>query len=750
MKRPFAVVGITYLIAQTAAVLCGASASAVLFCIAVLCAIVLFAVLRKRPAWLLPAVLSCAVCFGLNAGYMFFDVEPTLVLEGQTVMVSGRICCAPSVSFGRYYYVIETDSVFLDGMPQKVRFRLSSEKSLDADYGDKLFSEVTFGYRSRASSYTVNSLLADRVTLTAYLPYGAKPEITDGGESLYGFIIDLRERFCLSANELMGEELGGTLAGMVTGNTSGMDAVSYADYRDSGLSHLFAVSGLHLSLITSAVLMVLRRFIKDYRFASAACIPFVLFFMAFAGFSFSVVRAGIMLVLVHTARALRREADTLNSLGIAALVLCVLNPYAAGDAGMLMSFSATAGLTVLYSPLSAWVRGVVRYDPKSRWAFVIRPVLRISVSSVIASVCTFPIAVLCFGQISLLSPIANVLCMYPAYGFLIFGTLGAAVYCLPLVGGVLGAVLFVPAWLCGRLTSIIAGIIAEIPGAGVAANYPFIAVMLVMWLALIALYFVLFAKDKSSRPGAALVCALCLQMLMLGAVVHNILNLSSQSVMIFGSDKGISVALVSGGQCAVIGAGGDEYDSVEVCNQLHDRNISQAIAVCLPENSERYALSADNIIGQLEPKSVFLQPSGSRYEPISQMCERFDAEMYSVIDARFSASGCGISFEEYTDAEGGVWIWAQCGVTMLMCPEQGNFMLLPEEYCMPDIAVVPDSDMINISCVDPLAVFVCAGSERSAHESAVLEYRGMKNVYAADDGCVIVTKNGQGICVDQQ
>ena len=77
---------------------------------------------------------------------------------------------------------------------------------------------------------------------------------------------------------------------------------------------------------------------------SAACsMGFVLFFMGLAGFSPSVTRAGIMMLLYLGGFLLRREPDSLNSLGLAALVILFANPFAAADLGMLLSFSATAG-----------------------------------------------------------------------------------------------------------------------------------------------------------------------------------------------------------------------------------------------------------------------------------------------------------------------------------------------------------------------------------------------------------------------
>jgi len=168
MKRPFAVVGITYLIAQTIAVLCGLAVTTALFCMTLLCALVVFVLFKERPAWLMPALLSCLVCFGMSCGHRMLVVRPAQALEGNTVLLSGRVCEAPYESFGRYYYIIETDRILRDDMPQTVRFRLSSSRDLDIVYGDGIYTEVSFSSREENSA-AARSLRADGVMLTGYI-----------------------------------------------------------------------------------------------------------------------------------------------------------------------------------------------------------------------------------------------------------------------------------------------------------------------------------------------------------------------------------------------------------------------------------------------------------------------------------------------------------------------------------------------------------------------------------------------------
>ena len=82
---------------------------------------------------------------------------------------------------------------------------------------------------------------------------------------------------------------------------------------------------------------------------------FVMIYMALTGFTSSVIRSGIMMIIYLIGKEFFYESDSLNSLGIAALFMCLPNPYASGDIGMILSFSATLGIIILYPVLSDYV-----------------------------------------------------------------------------------------------------------------------------------------------------------------------------------------------------------------------------------------------------------------------------------------------------------------------------------------------------------------------------------------------------------
>ena len=133
---------------------------------------------------------------------------------------------------------------------------------------------------------------------------------------------------------------------MCVGERSGLSADLKQLFQQAGLSHILVVSGLHLSAIGALCYLALKRFLNRRAAAALSCLA-VLLFMCVVGFTPSVVRAGCVMLLIYIGKLLKQPGDTLTSLGLAALLLCIQNPFAAQDIGLLLSFSAT--LAVLFA-----------------------------------------------------------------------------------------------------------------------------------------------------------------------------------------------------------------------------------------------------------------------------------------------------------------------------------------------------------------------------------------------------------------
>ena len=206
--------------------------------------------------------------------------------------------------------------------------------------------------------------------------------------------------------------VSGFLTAELTGDKSAMDDGDYLAMQETGLAHLFAVSGLHCAfLVTLLALLISRR----QRLLCAVTIPLLLFYMVMVGMSPSVVRACIMQIFLLIAPLFRRGSDPLTSLAAALLVILLCNPFAAASVSLQLSFSATLGMVLLsprlYKLLTGWYKGKCR--PLRAALCFVAANLSATLSAVVF---TAPLTAWYFRIFVLVAPLSSLLAV-PAAGW---------------------------------------------------------------------------------------------------------------------------------------------------------------------------------------------------------------------------------------------------------------------------------------------------------------------------------------------
>lgn len=319
-----------------------------------------------------------------------------------------------------------------------------------------------------------------------------------------------------------------------------------------GTAHVVAVSGMHVAFLVS----LLRRLFGNRRWLNLLNIPCVLFFMAMTGFSASVVRAGIMQIIVLIGAAMHWEEDGLTSLSFALLLLLAVNPASIKNGGLQLSFAATLGI-ILFSD-RVFSALIAPFETSQRLhRFYRRPLLRKLINllcSTIASTFgalafTVPISAVMFGYVSVIAPLANLLILWAVSLAFSLG-----IICL-LAGFVIapaGAVLaWVPAVFVLYIDKV-ARLLARIPFASVYTTSVYIRA----WLVFAYIELILLSRLKSAGKLWAflasslvvLVCSICFSCVEAGS--------GSLTLSVLNVGQGQSVLLASQGCCAIVDCGG--------------------------------------------------------------------------------------------------------------------------------------------------------------------------------------------------
>lgn len=336
MTRRLAGFGVAFAMAELAAVCLPPLAvlPTAAFVVLVLGAACLRRTLRGYALPVLLGVLAGGVWFW---GYHTVVVLPRTELTGQTVtaLVVVSTDAEPSYQDGCLRGTLHI--VEMSGEPCSIK--VSCGAFPYAEPGDRFLA--TFSLQEITSGRYRQSWYAKGVFLEAeYLgDYEAREPSVSPVYVLYRLRQNLSRALCL----WLPNDLGGIEAAVLLGDTSRLLQTVEEEFRTAGVSHLLAISGLHLSLLCGLLSRRDGRF-RFFRPYLALQAVLVLFYMVFTGMSVSVLRAGILVLITLAGYALLQPPDLLTSLGLAAVLISFSNAYAPCDMGFQLSFCGVLGV----------------------------------------------------------------------------------------------------------------------------------------------------------------------------------------------------------------------------------------------------------------------------------------------------------------------------------------------------------------------------------------------------------------------
>lgn len=379
---------------------------------------------------------------------------PAAALDGKTADISGEITEINRFSGDTASYVIKTN---IDGINTYITVFAS-------DNGGKTGDNISF--RGKISLMTDSTLFSAKsfykskgVFLTA-APKG-DVVIYSGNVSIKGIICGYSEYIGERITDMLSGDEGGLIKAMFLGDKSGLsDYLSYNIQR-AGVSHFTAVSGMHLTVITHIILLIVSTAALKRRryFKFGVLMLLILIFTVFFKMSVSVVRSGIMLILYYGSEAFMRKSSPINSMGFAAFIITLFNPYACTDPALLLTLAGTFGVGVVSPVICGFLPKRDRfYGLKSGFA-----------ASLCAVLCTFPLSCIFFGGFSSVGVLTNLL-IYP---LALLAILCTALFAAA-TGGIDGGLMFI-AGLCAKGMILIINFFGELKYSYFKISYGFIA-----------------------------------------------------------------------------------------------------------------------------------------------------------------------------------------------------------------------------------------------------------------------------------
>lgn len=375
---------------------------------------------KKFKTATLPTVFVSvvAVCFILTA-YDYFVYNPYVKISSKDRTETVTITDFPYASGDKYYCLGKFTSEE-NGKTYKVRLSLNSASKYDFDYEEKINAlepgdKLTFKgyyYLIGGDNKAISQNFKSRGLFLGAYPKG-KLSVEKANSRSLGYYLK-REKvrtinLLLSSFDRNTASIG---IGVLLGDKSVLDSDTFLTIRNSGISHILAVSGLHLTVWIMFILNILESLGLNKRRWAIFLLGFDLLIMFFASFSGSVVRAGIMMGVYLLSVILKEQADSLNSLGLSAVILLTVNPFAALNISYLLSFVACFSIISAALPIISKGEAYIKTRWKSPYAIKILSSLFSSVViSVVVAIYTFPVISYYFGTLSVFSVLTNLLIM---------------------------------------------------------------------------------------------------------------------------------------------------------------------------------------------------------------------------------------------------------------------------------------------------------------------------------------------------
>ena len=542
MKRLFGTIGSTYLAVLAVAFFLPKSAVFLLAAGFVItgCGIVLAVKRFETGKTMLLAGISAALAVVSIFLYRNYIYQPVVDnYSDKEISFKGYIC--DEINIGSKIIVIPLQTEEINGEKAEVKINLTVEN---------LISKGCFLSASQDNSF----------------------ELRTTGEkhfSLYSLAVNVRMKCKSALTKLLNRDSGALCKAILLGDKYGLRKTYKHDFQRTGTSFLIVVSGMHLSVLCGLINILLKRTKISRLPRLIIFLVVVIGFSAVTGFTRSVMRAGIMVILAYCGDVVHRKVDSINSLGIAALILALPNPFVVGDLGVLMSFSTTLGIVLWAPKIIGFLTRVlhicsVKLKPL-RW--ILNFIVNLIAVSVSAALWVMPILTLFIGRIPLLVVPVSIITSPIASLILILSVIMLALYFIPFISVLAKPIALLLNVLCGAHLNI-NSFVASIPFSSVKTEKLYYFIWLGVTCALVAVGYLIHAKKK--YVVASILISACV--LGTGWSVQVLTDTHPTEIYLKQTYRGLTAGVSKDGSLSILCCGGNGRYNDDVIDDLYAYN----------------------------------------------------------------------------------------------------------------------------------------------------------------------------------
>lgn len=544
---------------------------------------------KKSPVSLI--LLGTAVGGFWFSQYYGMYLDAAVILDGVTESASIR---AADYSFETSYGIAVDGRITLSGKEYLVRAYLDEGKPLSP--GDRITGQFRFRVTTPDGAEDGTYHQGKGIFLLAY--QRDTVTVTKDAPTWRDVPAKLRLQIKTILKNHFPEDAYPFAKALLMGDTSDLGYAVDTDFKISGIRHVVAVSGLHVSILFG---MISTISFKKRWLTALAGFPALLLFAAVAGFTPSVTRASIMSGLMLLALLLDKEYDGPTALSFAVLVMLLANPLVITSASFQLSVGSVAGIFLFAGKIRKWMMSFFgEHKGKTLKGILIRWLTSSVSVTLSAMTVTTPFCAYYFGTVSLIGVVTNLLALW-IISFIFYGLITVCLLHLFLPAG--AAMLAKLITLPIRYVLLVAKIMADVPMAAMYTCSPYITA----WIVFVYVLLILFLLMRNRKPLLLSCCAvfgLCLAQLagwaepMLDDVRFTVLDVGQGQCLLFQTE----------GKTYMVDCGGDSdaASADTAAETLLSQGISRLDGLILTHLDRDHAGGAANLLSRIDTDLLIL------------------------------------------------------------------------------------------------------------------------------------------------
>lgn len=421
----------------------------------------------------------------------------------------------------------------------------------------------------------------------------------------------VRKEICDRIMEIFPEDTAGFSKALLIGEDSDVSFSQNISFQKSGIRHIIAVSGLHVSIMFSVIYLVTFR---RRLLTLLVSLPVMFLFAAVSGFSPSIIRACVMQVLIMVSDVILSEYDRETALATAAVVILLINPYAITSVNFQLSIGCMVGIFAFSGPIREFCYKKLNFSGRRSFKSKMIRWFGNSISvSLSATIITLPLCAMYFDMVTVAGVITNLLVLW-IIPFAFCGIIAACL--LSYVWLPLGAM---AAWGVSwgiRYVTSVSWLLSRIPGACAYTDSPYT----VLWIVCVAIFILyIIIKRKHSTLVITGIAALYVASLLASWIQPRVGNVQ---VTILDVGQGQCVLLQSKNEVYMVDCGGSDpkQTATAAINAMGAQGIVQLDGLILTHYDTDHCNGAPYLLEVVPVKQLYLPDT----DPENEMRQKLE------------------------------------------------------------------------------------------------------------------------------